>query len=102
MNYIKDKTARLERAETDLFNLKHQDFLDPDPEAAKFSKELIELLKGGGNWPGRSILKTLHIDPDNSDSIRIVSNQLNILQQFKIVEEGPNGWQWVLEEENEG
>ncbi|MCZ7406360.1 MAG: hypothetical protein O8C67_15725 [Candidatus Methanoperedens sp.] len=91
---LKDKSLRLEKAETDLFNLNYQAFLDPDPESAKFSTELIDLLRDGGAWPGLSILKSLHIDPANSDSIRIVSNQLNILQSFGLIKETAKGWRW--------
>ena len=95
---LKDKTVRLERAETKLFNIDYRPFLDPDPESAKFSEELIDLLKGGGTWSGRQILKALHIDSANSDSIRIVGNQLNILQSFELIEETARGWRWVGDE----
>lgn len=91
----KDKSARLERAETDLFNLRYQPFMDPDPVSAKFSRELIDLLKVGGSWRGREILKQLNIDPGNVESIRIVSNQLGVLEKFSIIEESPKGWRWV-------
>jgi hypothetical protein len=95
---LKDKSARLERAETDLFNLRYQPFMDPDPESAKFSRELIALLKAGGSWRGREILKQLYIDPGNAESIRIVSNQLGVLEKFGIIEENPKGWRWVADE----
>jgi hypothetical protein len=95
---LKDKSARLERAETDLFTLRYQPFLKPDPESAKFSRELIDLLKSGWTWPGRQILVHLHIDPANSESIRIVSNQLGILEKFGIINETARGWRWLGDE----
>ena len=93
-----DKSARLEKAETSLFNMKYQAFSDPNPAYAKFTRELIDLLKSGGTWSGRQILKSLHIDPGNADAIRIVSNQLAIMADFDIVKETAKGWRWVANE----
>jgi hypothetical protein len=52
-------------------------------------------LKKGRAYSGQDILKSLNVDPKDSEAVRIVHRQLQILQDFKLITEGANGWRWV-------
>ena len=75
---LRDKTLRLEQADTELFNIDYRHFLDPNPESAKFSKELIDLLKGGGTWPWSFLVRCTRsslVSPRIEDRVVLNDNQ---------------------------
>jgi hypothetical protein len=93
---LKLKSLVLEKYETELFKLRHENFIHPDFQGKRqFSEELVELLQRGGTWNGQQILEALSIDPKNSDIVRIVSKQLGTLQDFGLIKEEPHGWKWI-------
>jgi hypothetical protein len=93
---LKDKSATIEKMETELFRLRHQTLLQPiTNDSNQFGEELITLLKTGRNWHGSELLKALGIDPRNSDAMTIILRQLQTLQDLKLVQEGTKGWRWV-------
>ena len=93
---IKLKSLVLEKYETELFKFRHESFLQPEFQGTQqFSEALVNLLKKGRTYSGQEILKGLNIDPKDSEAVRIVQRQLQILQDFKLIEEGVNGWRWV-------
>ncbi len=93
---LKLKSLVLEKYETELFKLKHESFLQPEFQGTQqFSEALVNLLKKGRTYSGLEILKSLNIDPKDSEAIRIVHKQLQILQDFKLIEECVNGWRWT-------
>lgn len=85
--------AALELAESQLIRLKHSDFLK-DEGRAILSAELVNLLLSGCAWPGREIVKELHIAPNDSDAKKIVHAQLETLASAGFIEETPRGWRW--------
>jgi hypothetical protein len=94
---LKLKTLVLEKYETELFNLKHKAFSKPKEfdGVRRYSEELVEILKRGRIVNGHEILKDLSIDPGDSESVRLVSNQLENLQGFGLIKETTNGWKWT-------
>jgi len=93
---LKDKSAAIEKMETELFQLRHHSFLKPtSKDLDHYSEELITLLKTGRNWHNNDLLKALGIDPKNSDAMTIVTRQLQSLQDLKLVKEGTKGWRWI-------
>ena len=95
---LRIKSKILQQYETELFNLRHREFLQSPSEIrgfAQLSEELVELLKKGKTWRSDDLLKALNLDPKNKDSISILLNQLQGLQDFGLVEESTKGWRWV-------
>ena len=93
---IKLKSLVLEKYETELFKFRHESFLQPEFQGTQqFSEALVNLLKKGRAYSGQDILKSLNVDPKDSEAVRIVHRQLQILQDFKLITEGANGWRWV-------
>lgn len=93
---LKLKSLVLEKYETELFKFKHESFLEPGYQGTQhYSEELVRLLKKGRTYSGQEILKSLNIDPKDSEAVRIVHRQLKLLQDFKLIEEGVSGWRWI-------
>ena len=93
---IKLKSLVLEKYETELFKFRHESFLQPEFQGTQqFSEALVNLLKKGRAYSGQDILKSLNVDPKDSEAVRIVHRQLQILQDFKLIEEGVTGWKWI-------
>jgi hypothetical protein len=82
-----------ERATTELFKLRNSIFLN---NQGQFQLELriIEALRNGGTWSDRELLKELEVDPRDVDAIKLVTIQLQHLQDYNLVEESPYGWKW--------
>jgi len=59
----------------------------------KFNRELIKLLKKGGSYSEEEILANLNIDPSDSEH-KAVGRQLEILEEYGIVEYTGRGWRW--------
>jgi hypothetical protein len=93
---LKLKSLVLEKYETELFKFKHESFLQPEFQGTQqFSEALVNLLKKGRTYSGQELLKSLNIDPKDSEAVRIVHGQLQILQDFKLIEEIVTGWRWI-------
>lgn len=93
---LKDKSAAIEKLETELYHLRHQSFLQPTPNGLEhYGEDLIKLLKEGRTWRGSELLKELGVDPMNTQALAIISRQLQNLQDLEMVQEGPKGWKWI-------
>ena len=93
---LKDKTAMVEKLETEIFTLKHSLFLQPVPSGkGELSSTLVTLLQDGHVWRPNDIMRELDIDPKNIDAIKVLAGQLHALQDLRLVEEGPKGWKWI-------
>ena len=93
---LKLKSLMLEKYETELFKLRHEAFNELEYQGGRsYSKDLISVLKQGGVWSGTEILRSLQIDPCNSDAANIVSRQLQNLQDYGLVREEMRGWCWI-------
>lgn len=90
---LKDKSAAIEKLETDLFRLRHQSVIDPGQ--AHWCEDLTNLLKGGRVWRGADLLNELGIDPMNTHALNIVARHLQDLQDLGLVSEGQKGWKWT-------
>jgi hypothetical protein len=92
---LKDRSAEVEKLETEIFNMKHSLFLQPQPSGqGELSSALVELLQDGHTWPSHEIMKALNIDQKNIDAIKVLAGQLHALQDLKLVVEGTKGWVW--------
>ena len=70
-------------------------FLDEAFKGVKrFDKELIELLRKGGSHHGNEILVHLNIDPSETELVKAVNKQLEILEHYGLVEYMGKGWKW--------
>jgi len=70
-------------------------FLEENFEGVRsFSKDLVDLLKGGGAHTGDDILASLGIDPSDVELVKAVNRQLEVLERYGLVEYTVKGWRW--------
>lgn len=92
----RDLNLICEKQQAEIIKLRHREFLQVQTEIMRrYSKELVELLRTGGVWPGQDILKALNIPQSDSEAVQIVYAQLKGLEVYGLVHEAIGGWKWV-------
>jgi predicted RNase H-like nuclease (RuvC/YqgF family) len=87
----------IENLDNEVKNLRAKPFLKEDFKGIReLDKELITLLKGGRAYSGGEILNFLSIAPSETDQIKAINKQLEILENYGLVEYGGKGWKWKL------
>ncbi len=93
---LRQKEVVLQRYEAELRRYRAEPF---QAEAFKgvrtFSKELVDILKARPHVGSYEILELLGIKPDEPQSIKAVSKQLEELEKFNLVKADGKGWQWI-------
>jgi len=86
----------VENLDNELKRYRAQPFLEDRFEGVRrFDRELIELLKRGGIFNEEEILTHLNINPSETELVKAVSRQLEILEEYGLVEFTGRGWRWV-------
>jgi predicted transcriptional regulator len=81
--------------EKELRRYRAQPFLEPSFEGIRrFDRELIDLLRSGETFSEEEILDRLGVDPSETDYVKAISKQLEILEQYGLVEFTGRGWRW--------
>jgi hypothetical protein len=57
-------------------------------------QELIDLLKKGGFHTGDDILAQLNINPTETELIKAINTQIEVLENYGLVTYTSRGWQW--------
>ena len=80
--------------ETELFKLRNQTFsqVDAHHTGKEYETRLVSMLQEGKTLSSYKILQELGVDPNDSDAVRLISNQLEELRRFGLVKETANGW----------
>jgi len=85
----------VENLEKELRRYRAQPFLEPNFEGVRrFDRELIELLRSGGIFSEEEILDRLGVDPSETEYVKAISKQLEILEEYGLVEFTGRGWRW--------
>jgi hypothetical protein len=86
----------LERVENELRRYRAGPFLEPDFKGIRgYDKRLIELLKKGDAIDSDHLLHSLKIDPRDTPLVKAISNQLENLEAYGLVEKTRRGWRWT-------
>lgn len=86
----------LERVESELRRYRAEPFLEDNFSGMrKYDKRLIEVLKEGEVVDDDCLLRALRIKVRETDLIKAVSNQLNNLEAYGLVEKTRRGWRWI-------
>lgn len=92
----REKELLLEHYETELFKLRSQVFSEPDGDGqGEYDPRLITLLRQGKTLDSYRLLQDLGIDHNDSEAVRLISNQLEELRRFGLLKETANGWRWL-------
>ena len=85
----------VDNLERELRRYRAQPFLKPDFEGIRrFDRELIELLRKGETLTEEEILDKLGVDPSETEYVKAISRQLEILEEYGLVEFTGRGWRW--------
>ncbi len=57
-------------------------------------KQLVEVLRSGSSYDQEQILTRLNIEPSDTEMIQAVSKQLEVLEDYGLVEYSGRGWRW--------
>ncbi len=93
---LKQKKIVVEKYENELRRYRSEAFLEDKYEGVrKYNKELVNALKREGIIDSYGLLEKLGIDPNDSDLVKAISNQLEDLEGFGLVTSTQRGWRWV-------
>jgi len=85
----------VENLDNELRRYRAQPFLEERFEGIRrFDKDLIDLLRRGGTFSEEEILAQLNISPSDTDLVKAVAKQLEILEEYGLVEFTGRGWRW--------
>ena len=85
----------VENLDNELKLFRAQPFLDDSFRGVRrYNKELIELLKEGGSITGEELLIKLNIEPTQTDLVKAINKQLEMLENYGLVEYVGRGWKW--------
>jgi hypothetical protein len=93
---LNQKKIVLEKYETELKRYRSQAFVENKFEGVrKYNRELIAVLKQGIVQDSYRLLEELGIDPNDSQLVKAVSQQLEELETYGLVTSTKRGWRWV-------
>jgi hypothetical protein len=85
----------VENLDNEAKRLRAQPFLnDSFKGVRRYNQELLTILKEGGSYSGEELLTKLNIDPSETDLIKAVNKQLEMLESYGLVEYVGRGWKW--------
>jgi len=85
----------VDNLDKELKRYRAQPFLEEEYQGIRsFDKELIQLLKKGEQLGDEEILAQLNIEPSDVEMVKAVSNQLNALESYGLLEFKGRGWKW--------
>ena len=85
----------VDNLDTELKRYRTKPFLEEGYQGIRrFDKELIDLLKEGGSYSGDDILTHLNINPSDTDLVKAVNEQLEVLESYSLLAYVGRGWKW--------
>lgn len=94
---IAAKDLLLEKQKTELLKLKQAKFFEPEQDGlVQFDCQMVKLLASDHRiWTQDRLCQALHINIEDQTAMKIVTNQLQDLREFGLVEETARGWKWT-------
>lgn len=85
----------VENYEDELKRYRAKPFTEEGFEGVRtFDKELVELLKAGRTYSSDEILTHLNVEPAETEIVKAISKQLQILESYGLLEFTGKGWRW--------
>lgn len=93
---MRQKEIVIERYEAELRRYRSEPFLNDDYKGVRpFSEELVKILKARGKVDGYRLLDLLGVKPNEAETIKAVSKQLEELEAYGLVKTDGKDWQWI-------
>ena len=85
----------VDNLDNELKKLRAEPFLqDGFRGTRRYDQELIDLLRKGGSLSGEEILNQLSINPSDTELVKAVNTQLEVLEGYGLVAYVGRGWKW--------
>jgi hypothetical protein len=84
-----------ERLDQELKHYRAKPFLEEFRGPRTYERELIKILKEHKQIDSDALLKTLSINPKDSDLVKAISKQLENLETYGLIEATLGGWRWI-------
>jgi len=85
----------VDNLDNELKKLRAEPFLQDDFRGTRrYNQELIDLLRDGRSYTGEDILTHLNINPSDTNLVKAVNTQLEVLEGYGLVEYAGRGWKW--------
>jgi predicted transcriptional regulator len=85
----------VDNLDNELKRYRAKPFLEDDFRGVRrFNRELIDLLKQGGSYSGEEILSRLGIDSSATNLVKAINKQLELLENYGLVQYVGRGWKW--------
>ncbi|OPX77358.1 MAG: hypothetical protein A4E48_00318 [Methanosaeta sp. PtaU1.Bin060] len=92
----------VERCNSELYKVKFGGITAQGRSGAfRFDMQLLDILRTGDAIDINDLLMKLKLDPNNSDVVAIIEEQISHLQKYGLVRKVENSWQWVGPKESE-
>lgn len=92
---IKQKEIVIEKLENEVRQHRVEPFLQDEFEGTReYDEELIEILQNTNHISGDELLRRLDIDPNETDLVKGVDQQLKQLEAYGLIRNTPRGWVW--------
>lgn len=93
---LRQKEIVIERYESELRRHRAEPFLADDYKGVRpYSAELVQVIKGRGRIDGYALLELIGVKPNEAETIKSVSKQLEELEKFGLIKADGRGWQWI-------
>jgi hypothetical protein len=85
----------VDNLDTEMKRYRAKPFLENDFKGVRrFNKELIDLLRQGIAYSGDEILTCLGISYSDTDLVKAINRQLEVLENYGLVQYVGRGWKW--------
>ena len=93
---LKTKNIVIDRYEEELKRYRNASFLDSDFRGRRrLSQDLVTLLKQRGVLDNYTIADELRVDLRDSESVKALSSELDVLEGYGLIVRHLKGWKWV-------
>ena len=92
---VRRKDAELQQARALVERQKNLAFIDDDAEVLELNARLIDVIQTQGPIFETRLLEVLGIEPNDLQSLRAISIQLEFLERHGKIRKSPRGWRWM-------
>jgi len=95
-NELRLRNLVIQKYEADIMKFKAEPFLDTSfAGKRKFEPEIIQLIKKSGSISTSNLMAMLGVDAKDTDAVDALSEQLEALESYGLIELNSLGWTWL-------
>lgn len=92
---LRRKKKLIEALEEEVRKHRSKEFLqEPGPKTREYDEELIQVLKTSTTVENDEILNRLDVDHGETEAVKAINKQLELLESYGLVKSTKRGWRW--------